>query len=619
MSGIVGLLHLDGSRVDRDLHRALTDFLSYRGPDRSETWANGEIALGHAALFTSPESRARHQPATLGGIFTIVADVRLDARGELIARLSSGPGTPPPGASDADLILHSYARWGEDCVARLVGDFSFAIWDARARSLFCARDHFGIKPFYFAELPGRFIFSNTLDCVRLHPELPGDLDEESIGDFLLFGLNCNASTTAFRAIRRLPPAHCLTVFESGVRSRCYWSPPIDGRIRYRHPQEHVEHYQSLLREAVSDRLHCDRAGILLSGGLDSASIAATAREITSSRQNSCDLRAYTIVPSESREDVEKSHALETATFLRIPLEMIPLDHLRPFDRGGDEQVSWPEPVNDPFFFGLFHQFRRIAGGCRVVLDGEGSDNLMHFEMWPYVKDMVRRFEWRDLVSTVPPYLRLRGSIWPGIRRRIREAGGRHPEALRYPEWLNPEFALRTRLQERFHESNKVKDKSTHPVLPVAHASLSLPHWTHLFENANAGVTRVPVDVRYPFLDLRLVKFVLSMPPYPWLYKKALLREAMAGKLPEVVRSRPKTALKEDPLLANLKHPISEYVKSVQWIPEIERFVQRDAMMSALKEDDSFALPFAIRPVCLNFWLQCCTNVRYKLKAEAHNG
>jgi asparagine synthase (glutamine-hydrolysing) len=360
-------------------------------------------------------------------------------------------------------------------------------------------------------------------------------------------------------------------------------------------------------------------GIFLSGGLDSSSIAATAREIPRNGRPSSELQAYTVVSGAEGTDPELPLARETALFLGIPHETIRIPRLVPFDRGVDDSLAWPEPVNDPFFAGLFFQFRQIAAGCRVMLDGEGSDNLLHFEMWPHVKDMVRRREWADLLSTVPSYLRARGSVWPGIRRRIREAGGNHPDAPRFPEWLNPDFAARRRLKERLETWSNGPVQSKHPVLPSAHATLTLPHWTHFFENQNAGVTKAPVEVRFPFLDLRVVTFVLSLPPYPWLFHKRIVREAMAGKLPEKVRTRPKTSLRADPFVADLAHPIAEVAQRVEWASEIDRYVLRDRLMKQLQSGNTLFLPLAIRPVCLNFWLQSCSVVRYKLKAEAHNG
>src|SRR4029077_2251848 len=133
----------------------------------------------------------------------------------------------------------------------------------RNKQLFCARDHFGIKPFYYVQLEDLFLFSNTLNCLRMHPEVSDELNEAAIGDFLLFGLNYDNATTTFRDIQRLPPAHTMTVSQRGLQIRLYWTPPTDGRIRYAKPKEYVEHFQSLLESAVEDRLRTERVGILL--------------------------------------------------------------------------------------------------------------------------------------------------------------------------------------------------------------------------------------------------------------------------------------------------------------------------------------------------------------------
>ena len=109
------------------------------------------------------------------------------------------------------MILHAYATWREECVDHLRGDFAFALWDARERKLFCARDHFGIKPFFYSAIERQFLFSNTLNCLRAHPDVSDELNEAAIGDFLLFGLNCEIATTTFRDIQRLPPAHFMVV------------------------------------------------------------------------------------------------------------------------------------------------------------------------------------------------------------------------------------------------------------------------------------------------------------------------------------------------------------------------------------------------------------------------
>src|SRR5713226_5502708 len=105
------------------------------------------------------------------------------------------------------------------------GDFLLGIWDALNKQLFCVCAHLGIKPFYYAQLGDLFLFSNTLNCVRMHPEVSDELNEAAIGDFLLFGLNCDNATTSFRDIQRLPPGHWLTFSRAGLQIRRYWAAP----------------------------------------------------------------------------------------------------------------------------------------------------------------------------------------------------------------------------------------------------------------------------------------------------------------------------------------------------------------------------------------------------------
>ena len=155
---------------------------------------------------------------------------------------------------------------------------------AGTKTLFCARDHFGIKPFYYADLDDQFLFSSVLDCVRLHPDVSDTLNETAIGDFLLFGLNYDGATTAFRDVRRLLPAHSLTIKKDEFFLKRYWSPPTQGRIRYRDANDYIEQFKILLQAAVKDRVRTDRVGVLLSGGLDSAAVATTARAVSKGRR-----------------------------------------------------------------------------------------------------------------------------------------------------------------------------------------------------------------------------------------------------------------------------------------------------------------------------------------------
>jgi asparagine synthase (glutamine-hydrolysing) len=617
MSGIVGIFRRDGAPVERSLLRSLTHFLSYRGPDAREVWSDGPVGFGHTMLRTTDESSNERQPASLDGRFCITADARLDDRAELETKLDRAERRVRRNAPDAELILHAYAAWGEECVRHLRGDFAFAIWDARRRSLFCARDHFGVKPFYYSDLADLFLFSNTLDCVRIHPEVSDDFNEAAIADFLLFGLNYDVASTTFGDVRRLPPAHFLTVSPEVLRIERYWSAPTDGRIRYHRDDDYIEHFQVLLRAAVADRLRTDRAAVFLSGGLDSSSVAATARELAARSSAPVDLCAFTVTYESLFADSDGEHARQAAQFLGMPIRCLPMDGLQPFERWDDPKLSCPEPVDDPFLAGLFDQFGAIATDYRVVLSGEGIDNLMHFQMWPYVQDLCRNRDWRRLLTDVPRYLWLRPFPWKGIRHRVGRlfAGSGGPGV---PRWIAPDFARRMNLEERWRDCGSVCPSAGHPLLPKAHASLSLPQWSRMFELEDSGLTRCPVEVRYPFLDLRIVNYVLALPPFPWAFEKKLLREAMGGRLPESVRLRPKTPWTGDTLTGTLQRATESFDK-VRWCEDFERYVDLSALPEAFAEKDPERAGGAIRPLCFNFWLQSARRIGYNLMAEVRNG
>jgi asparagine synthase (glutamine-hydrolysing) len=620
LSGIVGIYHRNDAPIERALLQSLVDFVAYRGPDSRECWMEGSIGLGHAMLRTTRESLGERQPASLEGRFWIVADARLDGRTELIGELQRSGRVVRTNAPDSELILHAYAAWGTACVEHLRGDFSFVIWDARNKQLFCARDHFGIKPFYYAQRGDLFLFSNTLNCVRLHPEVSAELNDAAIGDFLLFGVNYDNATTSFRDIQRLPPAHSLSVSPEGLKIRRYWKLPTDGRIRYAKPEEYVENFNSILEAAVGDRLRMDRVGLLLSGGLDSSSIAAAARELSAKSPYSTGIRCYTHVYESLIPDREGEYAREVGDFLRLPVKIMASDQTQLFEGWDDPEFSLPEPVEDPLFAGFLDSCRNISADCRVILSGEGVDNLLEFQMWPYVADLRRNGEWRRLVTELANYFWIRPLPWRGVRTRIKRMIGKDPDMPVFPTWLRREFLDGAKLEARWRDvCEHPVTPSQHPILPNAHASFSLPHWTQMFEQENAGMTPYPLEVRYPFLDLRMVNFLLAIPPFPWFFEKMILREAMAERIPERIRMRRKTPLQGDPVSARLQKSGAEGLNQMPWSKDSDRFIEHSALVAPHGKMNAEQIRTHLRPYCLNIWLQSARRIRYNMHAEARNG
>lgn len=579
---------------------------------------DGAVGMGHALLRTTHESKNEQQPASADERYWIVADARLDAREELIEELRRAKRQVSSNAPDCELILHAYAVWGSNCIDRLRGDFSFAIWDAGNRQLFCARDHFGVKPFYYAQSGEVLLFSNTLNCIRLHPRVSGELNDAAIGDFLLFGLNYNNATTTFRNIQRLPPAHFLIASSQALQVKRYWAPATDGRIRYARPEEYIENFQSILEEAVADRLRTTRAAILLSGGLDSSSVAAIAKEHCRKNAQATEIRGYTYI-YKSIPDREGDYAREVGAFLRMPVQFIAMDEAQPFERWDDPELSYPEPLDNPFLAVISDAYRHISAHCRVLFSGEGGDNLMDFQMWPYAGDLRRRGEWRRLVTEVANYLWVRPFPWRGLRARALRVLRKDPGQPVYPNWLAPEFSRRVHLAERWKEQNEIaKSWVAHPIHPRGHGSLSLPQWTHMFEQEDPGATGFPVETCYPFLDLRMVNYLLAIPPFPWFFKKMLLRETMAGRLPERVRTRPKTPLQGDPVLARIESTGNKQWEKLLLSVDSDRYIDRSALKIPHARMNQEQVSSYLRPYCLNIWLQSAQRIRYKIRAEASN-
>lgn len=429
MSGIVGIVNLDGAPVSRELLQGLTEYMIYRGPDAQELWVDSHVGFGHAMLRTTIESQQERQPLSLDSLW-ITADARVDGRWELIEKLSGKGSEVSKNTPDAELVLKAYQVWGPDCVNHLLGDFAFAIWDASKQRLFCARDHFGVKPFYYARIGSTFVFSNTLNCVRLHPGVRDELNDLAIADFLVFGSNQEVDTTAFADIQRLPAAHCLMVEMSQARTvpRRYWTLPVDGYIRYKRDEEYVEHFKELMRAAVGDRLRTDKVGVFMSGGMDSTTIAATARELRSEQSQPCDLRAYTISCEHLIPDRERYYSGLVAEKLGIGIHYHLSDDYKLFERWEQPELQQPEPIVNPRLASVVDLYKQVAAHSRVVLDGNGGDPVFYSSgAYCYVVHMLKTLQWGGLVLDLVKYFRTHGRLpQPGVRSRVKKWLGMRP-------------------------------------------------------------------------------------------------------------------------------------------------------------------------------------------------
>ncbi|OLE54005.1 MAG: hypothetical protein AUG51_10300 [Acidobacteria bacterium 13_1_20CM_3_53_8] len=604
MSGIAGIINLDGKPVDRPLLERMADFMSFRGPDAQSVWSEGNAGFCHAMLRTTDESFNEHQPFSLDGEVWITADARIDGRAELISSLNSKGETVSKDATDVELIARSYRVWGERCVHHLIGDFAFAIWDKQNQHLFCARDHFGIKPFYYAFLHDNIIFSNTLNCLRLHEAVSDDLNDLAVSDFLIFGFNQEFTTTTFADINRLPPAHYLISSPGRLQPPIrYWNLPTGGYIRYRHPDEYVGHFEELLRGAVADRLRTRKVAVSMSGGLDSPSIAAIAKQLSSHNSKPYDLRAFTMVYDRLIPDEERYYSGVTADFLKIPIQYLTLDDYALFERWDQPELYSPEPTDFPLTSFLYDYLKIVSSHSQTVLSGLGGDPALLFSSL-YFAETLKSLKFGKVIKCMWRHRRLYGRF-PQLGFRtvfknwLRNGSEKYNS---YPCWLDKGLAEKLNIQGRVEQIDKEPER-LHPTRPEAYYHLTHPFWPDVFERADPGVIRVPVETRYPFFDVRLLNYLFALPPIPWFVHKDLLRAAIRGRLPEEIRLRPKTPLKGFPERELLRQSDSRWIDYFESSPEMDKYINRNKIPQLSTERDIQQLWLNIRPICLKYWLK----------------
>ena len=432
------------------------------------------VGFGHALLRINEESAREEQPFTLDGRRWIVADARVDGRQALIAELGAREQEPCTGdATDAELILRAYCVWGDDCVAHLLGDFTFAVWDGPQRRLFCARDQLGVKPLFYAQIGQTIVISNTLDCIRLHPAVSRDLNDTAIADFLLFGANQQSDTTSFRDIRRLPSAHSITWSKDMTRCRRYWTLPVEDPIHFRRADDYTDRFTELLRGALRDRLRTRRVGVLMSGGLDSPAITAVALDVLRERSADFFLEAITSVYDRLIPDFERHFAGLVAEHLNIPIRYDVRDDETSIANWDQVSVHTPEPVDNPPAFAAAVEFlKNMTPQARVFLYGEGPDNALRYEWRPYLSHLLAGRHGAHLLRALSNDLLMhpRVPLWSSIRQL---AGARGQEARwreTFPVWLNEEFAARCGCRERW-DARRRASPSSHPVRPVGYDRL----------------------------------------------------------------------------------------------------------------------------------------------------
>jgi asparagine synthase (glutamine-hydrolysing) len=563
MSGICGIFYLDGQPATRENLAAMMAAMSYWGPDGSGVWREGPVGLGHLLLHNTPESLHEHLPhRDEVADLVITAHARIDNREELIAALGVLP-PEHPALPDSALILKAYEKWGEDCPDRLLGDWCFAIWDARNRKLFLARDQHGTTGLYFHANARFFAFASSFKGMLALPEVPRRLNELRIAQILVSWAE-EGQATCYLDIRRLPPAHALTVTPAGTRVRRYWHLEATPPLRLGSDEQYVEAFRDLYAEAVRCRLRSLRpVGVMLSGGLDSGSVAAlAARELLAQGQR---LPAFSSVPFYDTAGLVKPYQFgDERPFIEatrrqagnLEVTYSRAEQVSPLEGIRRALILHDEPghaaANYYWMVALLEKAR--ARDIGALLTGQGGNATVSWEAPGYLAALARGGHWQTLrkeliawksVHQRPLWRAFAGQVlkpllapWLSCRYRL-FPHGQAPWA-DYAA-IHPQFARRLRLLEQMGEREhdptfprsyppNLNSRESRYEIILPGASLLGCVWQEL--GAGFGM-----EVRDPTLDKRLLEFCLAIPDDQHFrngWNRWLLRRALEGLLPPTV-------------------------------------------------------------------------------------
>ena len=565
MSAIFGIINKNDKPVLPTELERMNAALAHHGTDGGGLWRRGSAGLGQRLMAFTPEDRYERQPLIGGdGRFVLISAGRVDGREKLITELDLGressQARPPAELPDGELLLRAYERWGSGCLNRLVGTFAFAVWDAIKHELFIARSPIIAPTLYYHAGPRGLAFSTMPKGLFALPFIPRKINEQKLADMLVRS-PADPQSTQYHGISRLPTGSCLIAGREGISVRPFWQPDLKRELRFKRSEEYVEAFNELHDRVVNDQLRSiTPVGIMMSGGLDSTAVAATAARILKTRGER--LAVFTEVPRPGfTGSLPAGKYADETPFVQAVARMhdnMDLNLMRTDGRTFLDDLG-------PLFFHLERYFSNTANrawieaiykeagrqGARVLLDG-GQGNmtfsrggegllpeLLKAGKLPQAitqarliarrggaRSALRALVGQGLVPFLPsPLWRLLARL-----RGNKLALSPHP----WSNWspINPEFAAAHRVEERARDWGH--DFLFRPA----------PNYKEQIYKAlilqDLGVFRTPyramygVDTRTPPADVRIAEFCLAIPEEQFLYKgesRSLIRRAMAGRLP----------------------------------------------------------------------------------------
>jgi asparagine synthase (glutamine-hydrolysing) len=551
MCGICGIVGRD--EIDPGVLTRMTDSIRHRGPDDEGFYVSPpsrtNVGLGFRRLAIIDLDTGNQPIANEDGSIRVVFNGEIynfpELRDELEAR-----GHVFSTRADTEVIVHLYEELGAGCVKRLNGMFAFAVWDARDQSLLLARDRFGKKPLYYAEVDGGLIFGSELKALLQHPRCPRDLDLDSLARYLAFEYVPEPGSIV-SGVRKVPAAHVLTWRSGGtVESRRYWELEFGPDLNLT-DDEFAEELRSRFRAAVQRRLLSDvPLGAFLSGGIDSSSVVAAMCELMPASQ----VKTFSI-GFEDRSFDESDHARAVAAYFSTDHHEEVFSPATLLAQLPDVAGWLDEPFADPSVLPTYMLSRFARRHVTVALGGDGGDELLAgyptfvadraaslYRVPASVHARVERLAARLPVST------RNFSTDFKIKRFLR--GMAYEPEVRHAAWLGaftpPELraVLRSTPPDVYEELRGLAARL--PGRNRVERMISFYAATYLRDDMLVKVDRASMacslEVRAPFLDVELAEFLAQVPStlkLRGLRTKHLLKVAMTDALPPGIANRSK--------------------------------------------------------------------------------
>ncbi|WP_291445189.1 asparagine synthase (glutamine-hydrolyzing) [Desulfovibrio sp.] len=566
MCGIAGICQVDASPLTPEAGqwvKAMTDRMSHRGPDGEGQWCSGPVCLGHRRLSIIDLSGGGQPMHSADGQMTVTFNGEIYNYAELKEQLTALGGQFQT-SSDTEVILEGYRIWGPDCLARFDGMFAFALWDNQQRRLFCARDRFGKKPFFYTVQQGRLYFASELTGIEQLRHLSLTMDPQAVMRYLAYEY-VPTPHSVYTEVQSLPPSHMLLLQDGNLSISRYWDMPMPDESDKRSDNELCEELRFLLSRAVRRRMVSDvPLGVFLSGGIDSSIVAGLM-----ARQSSTAIKTFSIGFSEASYDESR--------YARIVAKAFATDHherVLSAEECADTLPGIISRMDVPMADASVAPTWLLSGVTRekvtVALGGDGAD-----ELWAGYEHYIG-FKVAQWYNAAPSALR-KGIIEPLAQLLPSSAGYINPRlavatflrAAHAPAWQRVQTMLTAftpDMQESILDS-AFKAQQPGFLAPEVLFAPTREHYDHWQpQNAATPLARafhvyarqfmlddilVKVDrcsmlhsleVRAPFLDKDAAEFAARLPVSRKLHgfkRKWLLKKAFAELLPDEILYRNK--------------------------------------------------------------------------------